>query len=126
LNQKWWGWGDASKSYDLQTRPRFYKFLREKLNVTGEITQQPVEMNSVRVPDTRADVALVQKIVGIFGNDNVRLDDAERFTHGFGKGYLDLIRSWKGTPSNLPDVVVYPSNESQIEHFLGEIGRAHV
>lgn len=120
MNQKWWGWGDASKSYDLQTRPRFYKFLLEKLDVTGEITQQPVSLNSVKVPNTRAEDTFVQKIVSIFGKDNVRLDNAERFMHGFGKGYLDLIRAWKGTPSNVPDVVVYPSNESQIEQLFGE------
>jgi alkyldihydroxyacetonephosphate synthase len=120
LNQKWWGWGDVSKSYDLQNRPRFFEFLREKLQVTGEIVQEPVSLDSVKVPRTRAEDAFVRRLAGIFGNDNVRLDDAQRFVHSLGKGYLDLIRAWKGSPTSLPDLVVYPSNESQIEQLLGE------
>ena len=120
MNQKWWGWGDLSKSYDLQNRPKFYKFLQEQLKVTGEIIQEPVSLDSVKVPRTRAEDAFVRRLVSVFGNDNVRLDDAERFVHSLGKGYLDLIRAWKGTPSSVPDVVVYPSNESQIEQLFAE------
>jgi alkyldihydroxyacetonephosphate synthase len=120
LSSKWWGWGDLSKSYDLQNRPRFLKFLQEKLEVTGEIIQQPVSLDLVKIPHTRAEDAFLQRLASIFGKDNVRLDDAERFVHSLGKGYLDLIRAWKGTPSSLPDVVAYPSNESQIERLFGE------
>ena len=120
MNVKWWGWGDATKSYDLKNRPGFYKFLREKLEVTGEIVQQPVSLDSVKVPRTRADQAFVQRLTSIFGGDAVRVDDAERFVHGLGKSYLDIIRAWMGTPSSAPDVVVYPSSESQIVQLFSE------
>jgi alkyldihydroxyacetonephosphate synthase len=121
LNAKWWGWGDASKSYDLQSRPKFNRFLQEKLKVTGEIIQEPVSLESVKVPRTRAEDAFARKLTSIFGNDMVHLDDAERFVHSLGKGYLDLIQAWKGSPSSVPDVIVYPSNESQIEQLFGEL-----
>ena len=120
LSSKWWGWGDASKSYDLQSRPRFLKFVQEKLEVSGEIIQQPVSLDSVRVPRSRAEEAFVRKLASIFGPNNVGLDDKERFLHSLGKGYLDLIRAWKGTPSSVPDVVVCPSNDSQIEKLFSE------
>jgi alkyldihydroxyacetonephosphate synthase len=120
LNEKWWGWGDVSKSYDLQSRPRFLKFLRQKLEVTGEITQKPVSLDSVKIQRTRAEDAFVRRLESIFGKDNVRLSDTERFVHSLGKGYLDLIRAWKGSPKNLPDVVVYPSSEAQIQQLFGE------
>jgi alkyldihydroxyacetonephosphate synthase len=120
LSSKWWGWGDASKSYDLETRPKFFKFLQEKLEITGEIIQQPVSLDSVKVSGTRVEEAFARRLMNIFGEDNVRLDDKGRFLHSFGKGYLDLIRAWKGAPSSVPDLVVYPTNESQIEQLFSE------
>jgi alkyldihydroxyacetonephosphate synthase len=120
LNSKWWGWGDAAKSYDLESRPSFYKFLKEEMGVSGEIVQQPVNLDSVKVARSKAGEAFVQRLVGIFGSDAVLVNDAERFVHGLGKGYLDLIRAWKGTLGSAPDVVVYPSGESQIVQLLGE------
>jgi alkyldihydroxyacetonephosphate synthase len=120
LNEKWWGWGDLSKSYDLQDRPRFFELLRQELEVTGDTTQKPVSLDSVKIQPTNADDAFVRRLENIFGKSNVRVDDAERFVHSFGKGYLDLIRAWKGSATNLPDVVVYPSSEAQIQQLLGE------
>lgn len=120
LSEKWWGWGDLSKSYDLQNRPRFFEFLRQKLEVTGEITQKHVSLDSVKIQRTRAENDFVRRLDGIFGNDKVRLGDTERFVHSLGKGYLDLIRAWKGSPKNLPDVVVYPSSEAQIQQLFSE------
>jgi alkyldihydroxyacetonephosphate synthase len=120
LSSKWWGWGDASKAYDLETRPKFLKFLQEKLEITGKFIQQPVSLDSVHVSGTRVEEAFVQRLVNIFGDDNVQLDNKERFLHSLGKGYLDLIRAWKGTPSSVPDVVVYPTDESQVEQLFSE------
>jgi len=120
LSSKWWGWGDASKSYDLETRPRFFRFLQEKLEITGEIIQQPVSLDSVKVSGTRVEEAFARRLMNIFGEENVQLDDKERFLHSLGKGYLDLIRGWKGAPSGVPDVVVYPTSESQIERLFSE------
>ena len=120
MSSKWWGWGDASKSYDLQARPRFFQFLKEKLEITGEIIQQPISLDSVRLSGTRVEVEFARRLMDIFGEENVRLDDRERLLHSFGKGYLDLIRAWKGVPSSVPDVVVYPSEESQVEKLLAE------
>jgi alkyldihydroxyacetonephosphate synthase len=120
LNEKWWGWGDLSKSYDLQNRPHFFEFLRQELEVTGEIVQKPVSLDSVEIQPTRAEDAFVRRLEEIFGKNNVRVDDAERFVHSLGKGYLDLIRAWKGSATNLPDVVVHPSSEEQIQQLFGE------
>jgi alkyldihydroxyacetonephosphate synthase len=117
---KWWGWGDLSKSYDLQNRPRFLEFLRQKLEVTGEITQKPVNLDSVRIPPARAEEAFVRRLEDIFGDRNVSVDDTERFVHSLGKGYLELIGAWKGSARNMPDVVAYPSNDSQIQQLFSE------
>jgi len=62
----------------------------------------------------------VRTLAGIFGERNVRVDDQDRYLHGFGKGYLDLIRVWKGSQASVPDVVVYPANESEISRLFSE------
>jgi len=118
LNVKWWGWGDPSKSYDLENHKTFLKFLQDRLHCSGDVVQQPVTVDSMKFSPAKADAAFVQSLIGIFGVENVHLDDMDRFLHSFGKGYLDLIRAWKGTPEGLPDVVVYPANEAQITRLF--------
>ena len=120
LNVKWWGWGDLSRSYDLEGRKMFLKFLEDKLQCSGDVVQQPARVDSMKFPPTKADAAFVNSLNGIFGCENVRVDDMDRFLHSFGKGYLDLIRAWRGTPQLLPDVVLYPTNESQIAQLFDE------
>jgi alkyldihydroxyacetonephosphate synthase len=120
LNAKWWGWGDFSKSYDVESRKMFLRLLQDKLQCSGDVVQQPVSVDSMRFSPTKVDAAFVKILVGIFGGENVRVDDMDRFLHSFGKGYLDLIRAWRGTPERLPDVVVYPTNESQITRLFDE------
>jgi alkyldihydroxyacetonephosphate synthase len=120
LTGKWWGWGDGSKSYDLESREDFLVFLREKLQCSGKVIQQPATLDSMKFPATRADAAFVKRLLSIFGENNVHLGDRDRFIHGFGKGYLDLIQAWRGTAAYLPDVVAYPTDESQIERLFSE------
>jgi alkyldihydroxyacetonephosphate synthase len=120
LNVKWWGWGDLSKSYDLDTRGTFLKLLQDKLHCSGDVVQQPVKIESMKFPPTKADAEFVKSLIGIFGDENVHLDSMNRFLHSFGKGYLDLILAWKGAPQRLPDAVVYPTNESQITQLFDE------
>jgi alkyldihydroxyacetonephosphate synthase len=120
LTVKWWGWGDRSKSYDLESRKHFLVFLQEKLQCSGEVVQQPVSLDSMKFSLSKTDVEFVKKLISIFGEENVRADGMNRFLHGFGKGYLDLIQAWRGSQQYLPDVVVYPAEESQIAQLFGE------
>ena len=120
MTTKWWGWGESSRSYDLQDRKGFLVLLQEKLHCSGEVVQQPANLESLQFPATRADAAFVKRLVGIFGEENVHADGKDRFLHSFGKGYLDLIEAWKGNSQHLPDVVVYPTMDSQIAQLFSE------
>jgi alkyldihydroxyacetonephosphate synthase len=120
MNEKWWGWGDASKSYHLEGHKAFLNFLRDKLLISGEVVQQPATVDSMKFTPTKADPAFVTRLTGIFGADNVHVDGPSRFLHSFGKGYLDLIRAWRGAQPGLPDVVVCATSESQIIQLFAE------
>jgi alkyldihydroxyacetonephosphate synthase len=74
----------------------------------------------MKFPPTRADAAFVNRLFSIFGEGNVHVDDVDRFLHGFGKGYLDLIHAWRGALQRLPDVVVYPEEEGRIAELFRE------
>ncbi|HXZ89737.1 MAG TPA: FAD-binding oxidoreductase [Candidatus Dormibacteraeota bacterium] len=120
MTTKWWGWGESSKSYPLENHKGFLSFLQDKLQCSGEITQQPKDLDSLEIPATKAGEAFVKTLVGIFGQENVHSDGRDRFLHGFGKGYLDLIEAWKGRSHHLPDVVLYPTKDSQIAQLFSE------
>jgi alkyldihydroxyacetonephosphate synthase len=74
----------------------------------------------LEIPATKASEAFVKTLVGIFGEGNVHADVRDRFLHGFGKGYLDLMQAWKGYSQHLPDVIVYPTKDSQIAQLFSE------
>ena len=120
MTVKWWGWGDRSKSYELDSRKHFLRFLQEKLQCSGEVIQQPASLDSMKFPPTKADIAFVDRLIGIFGEENVHVDGLNRFLHSLGKGYLDLIQAWTGSPQGLPDVVVEPAEESQVARLFDE------
>ena len=96
----------------------FLKFLHDRLQCSGDVVQQPASLDSMRFARTKADAGFVARLNEIFGGENVHVDDSDRFIHSFGKGYLNLIRAWRGMPQSLPDVVVYPTNESQITQLF--------
>ena len=83
--------------------------------------QQPATVESMKLNPTKADAAFVIRLENIFGAKNVHVDDTNRFVHSFGKGYLELIRAWKGVLPRLSDVVVCPTNEAQIAQLFAEI-----
>ena len=120
MNVKWWGWGDLSKSYGLEDRKKFLKLLQDKLRCSGEVVQNPTNIDSMKFPTTKADAEFVKRLSSIFGDENVTIEDTDRFLHSFGKGYLDLIQAWRGTLKQLPDVVAYPADESQITQLFDE------
>ena len=74
----------------------------------------------MKFPPTKVDTAFLNRLIGIFGEENVHVNDMNRFLHSFGKGYLDLIRVWKGAAKDLPDVVVEPVEEWQVAQLFNE------
>lgn len=111
---RWWGWGRLDRSYDLDTRPQFWPFVRAQLGVGPEITQAAVELESIQLPAIRLSAQDVSDLQQIFGAEAVRCDRLARVQHAYGKSYRDLIRIRRGDVPHPPDAIVYPNDEAQI------------
>lgn len=111
---RWWGWGRLDRSYDLDARPQVWPFIESQLGVGRQITQAPVDLDSIQLPALRLSAQDVSDLQRIFGEDGVRIDRLARVQHAYGKSYRDLIRIRCGDVSHPPDAIVYPNDEAQI------------
>ncbi len=115
---KWWGWGQEGVHYSLERRPGFWPFLEQAFGRSLEGRKPPVPLESIELPDSKITVEQRAALENIFSNDALRWDKLERVRHAAGKSYRDLIRVREGKIEASPDVVVYPSKESQIVDLL--------
>ncbi|MEM8933575.1 MAG: FAD-binding protein, partial [Acidobacteriota bacterium] len=71
-------------------------------------------------PDAEAMVAVVPKPieVGDLGSADVSTDPLDRLRHARGQGTPDLMRLRSGTIRHLPDAVVRPSDDDELETVL--------
>jgi alkyldihydroxyacetonephosphate synthase len=58
---------------------------------------------------------LLAELTDAVGAENVVQDDLDRIVHTYGKSATDLLRMRAGDISRVPDVVVYPGNEAEVQ-----------
>jgi len=107
---KHWGWG-----YEDQVPPREElvaagKGIRERFGF-GDEPEEPVGLDAVelRKPRLKAPASL---------GDLFTDKRYERVSHALGKAYRDVVRGFRGEFENPPDLVAFPSDESEIEVVL--------
>ncbi len=118
FKMKWWGWGAENVRAALSQSPATLDFLRSRLGVEGLEAPSKLRLESVRIPDSRLDGPLREKLAGIIGAENCRDDHRERVLHSVGKGYKDLVRLRQLELDKATDVVVYPRNEVEVVAIL--------
>ena len=111
---KWWGWGEEGRSYHHDDKPKFAPFVKKLVGVDINAPVAPLpKLSDLDVPPSRLEKELRDTLVGISGAEYVQSDDETRVIHGLGKGVRDLMRVRAGEFGRLPDVVVYPANETR-------------
>ena len=63
-------------------------------------------------------LSIIEKLINIVGEENIKLDDFSRTTHAFGKYYTDLLKLRKADVQTPPDAVIYPRTEEDITNIL--------
>ena len=123
---RWYGWGDAAKTYSLDHRPGAWKFLRAALDLTGAERFQACDFERIRLRPPRIAESTIREAFGSgalvespAAEALVRTDKRARVQHAFGKSYRDLIRLRLGEVLNPPDAVVFPSTEEQVVQLVG-------
>ena len=117
--QKWWGWGEEGISYSDEGRPKFAKFVKDKvgLDIHGKTTLAP-DLATLDVPPTQLTDDLRAKLNEAIGEEYVLTDDETRVACGYGRGIRDLVRVRKGDFGRLPDAVVYPGSEEDVVKLM--------
>ncbi len=120
--QKWWGWGEDGKSYSHHDKPKFAPFVKKMVGVdiTAAVPPSP-RFDDLEVPASQLGEALRGELVAILGEKFVQTDDETRVVHAFGKGVRDLMRVRAGQLGRLPDVVLYPGSQAEVERLVDAV-----
>ncbi len=118
-HQKWWGWGEEGITFNFANKPKFPGFVMDRVGIDVTTPAQGVPpFSEMDVPDTQLKPDLEAKLVDAVGRDYVYSNAECRVIHGFGKGVRDLVRVRRGQFGRLPDAVVYPANESEVQRVM--------
>lgn len=117
---KWWGWGEQSKSPELDDAAQ--GVLRERI---GELEPWPLarELDSFRLPLANA---IPEAVVAAVGEENVFTSDEDRLRHATGRGYVDLARLRLGALEEAPDAVLVPPDAAAVRRVIEACGAAGV
>ena len=110
------GWGWIGKTFDLGGREQeLLAFLAESFGVDGFTPAPAVAWSEIDMPEPRVDAEAEAELHALLGAERTRKDPYERVFHALGKSYHDLLRVRAGRLPDLPDLVVYPESEADIE-----------
>lgn len=112
---RWWGWGVDEDAMHLPESTR--ALVEQGLGVKDAPPARP-SLEDVRLPESRLDAGLRQKLVAALGAEAVRDDRLLRVSRSAGRSYPDLFRLHQGDATGAPDVVVYPSSHDQVRAVL--------
>jgi alkyldihydroxyacetonephosphate synthase len=115
-HMKWWGWGVEGVAFHHEDKPAFRPFVIDAIDL--DVNVEPtaaLSMDPLTVPRPMISDELVSELVDAVGQDNVISDDADRIVHTYGKSVRDLLRLRAGDIPRVPDVVVYPGSEAEVQ-----------
>jgi len=115
-HMKWWGWGVEGVSFHHEDKPGFRPFVINAIDLDVNTTPTaPMSLDELPIPAPVISAQLLNELAEAVGADYARQDDLERIVHTYGKSVRDLLRLRAGDIPRIPDVVVYPANEAEVQ-----------
>jgi alkyldihydroxyacetonephosphate synthase len=116
---KWWGWGDEAVAFTHEDKPELAPFIKAVLGLDVHgVTSRPVAVDDLEVPEPSLPAGLRVALQGAVGAEYVSTDPMDRVVHARGKCLRDLVRHRRGDIGRVPDVVVRPGGEPDIEAIV--------
>jgi alkyldihydroxyacetonephosphate synthase len=116
---KWWGWGDEGVAFTHDDKPDLGPFIRRAIEVDVDApAARPVAFGDLDVPEPALDADLSAALGAAVGAAHVSTDPLDRVVHARGKSLRDLVRHRQGDLGRLPDVVVRPGGEADVEAIV--------
>jgi alkyldihydroxyacetonephosphate synthase len=117
--RKWWGWGDGDVAFSHADKPDLGPFLERHLELdVDRVDARPPRLDDLDLPEPQLGPELRAALEEAVGARHVSTDALERLTHARGKSLRDLVRSRAGDLGRLPDVVVRPAAEAELEAIM--------
>ncbi|MBA3527750.1 MAG: FAD-binding oxidoreductase, partial [Propionibacteriaceae bacterium] len=113
---KWWGWGVEGVSFQHEDKPAFAGFVRRAIDIDlSAPAESPMSFDDLPIPDLNIGEDLLAELTAAVGQEHLHTDAMDRIVHTYGKSIRDLLRLRAGDIPRIPDVVVYPGDESQVQ-----------
>ncbi|HLM65123.1 MAG TPA: FAD-binding oxidoreductase [Acidimicrobiales bacterium] len=118
-HMKWWGWGEEGIAFDHTDKPALGPFVHERIGLDLDAPPAGVPLVAdLPIPPPMATPELRAALGRAVGAEHVHDDALDRVTHTYGKSLRDLVRIRRGELGRLPDLVVYPGDESQVDDVV--------
>ena len=115
-HMKWWGWGVEGVSFHHENKPAFRPFVINAIDLDVDTTPAaPMALDDLAIPAPLIGDQLLAELADAVGAENAVQDDLDRIVHTYGKSARDLLRIRTGDIPRVPDVVVYPGNEAEVQ-----------
>jgi alkyldihydroxyacetonephosphate synthase len=116
---KWWGWGDEGVAFTHEDKPDLRPFIKHHIDLDVEhVVGRRVAFEDLPIPDPSLPPSLRVALQGAVGAEHVSTDALDRLVHARGKCLRDLVRHRRGDIGRLPDVVVRPGAEQDVEAIV--------
>jgi alkyldihydroxyacetonephosphate synthase len=109
--RSWWGWGWEDQQLDGASLDGVGQLVADRFGRSVGHAATPVDPHAVTVPDPR--VSLPDALATLGSTDPV-----DRLRHGHGNAFRDIVRALHGDVPSVPDVVVRPRDEDDVEAVL--------
>ncbi|HYP43638.1 MAG TPA: FAD-binding oxidoreductase [Propionibacteriaceae bacterium] len=115
-HMKWWGWGVEGVGFHHEDKPNFAAFVRKAIDIDLSVPAvTDVSFESLPIPEITIGSDLLNQLTDAVGEEHLRTDALERIVHTYGKSIRDLLRLRAGDIPRIPDVVVYPADEAEVQ-----------
>lgn len=112
-------WGDPRQyKYPKET---LFRMIKKTFNMTDEDFKTHLDLGLDEVKfDHPINLSghIISQFKEILGTDNVAADDYSRLSVAYGKTMYDIMRIRNKIVENIPDIVLYPENQEQIEKIV--------
>jgi alkyldihydroxyacetonephosphate synthase len=115
-HMKWWGWGVEGVAFHHEDKPALAGFILKAIGIDVTVPAvQPIAFDDLEVPASILDDDLRGQLTSAVGEEAVVTADLDRVVHTYGKSLRDLLRLRGNQLPRVPDVVVYPADEGQVQ-----------
>ncbi len=115
-HMKWYGWGVEGVSFHHEDKPGLRPFVLEIIDLDlNAPSGKPTRLEDLPIPTPQISDELLELLTEAVGIDNTVSEDEDRIVHTYGKSIRDLMRLRGGDIPRVPDVVVYPADEAEVQ-----------